>query len=69
MLKGKLVTLRSIEREDLPALATFHNDLEIEILGGGSAPAPQSLAIPGFNMPRESTLPFSTPTTSGCQGN
>ena len=44
MLKGKLVTLRSIEREDLPALATFHNDLEFEVLGGGNAPVPQSLA-------------------------
>src|SRR5438067_8923969 len=44
MLKGKLVTLRSIEREDLPVLATFHNDLEVEVLGGGNAPVPQSLA-------------------------
>ena len=44
MLKGKLVTLRSIEREDLPTLAAHYNDLEFEMLGAGDAPAPRSLA-------------------------
>ena len=44
MLKGLRVTLRSIEREDLPVLWAFNNDLGVELAGGGDPPMPQSLA-------------------------
>ena len=44
MLKGLRVTLRSIEREDLPILWAFNNDLDVELAGGGDPPMPQSLA-------------------------
>jgi hypothetical protein len=44
LLKGLRVTLRSIEREDLPVLCAFNNDLEVELAGGGDPPIPQSLA-------------------------
>jgi RimJ/RimL family protein N-acetyltransferase len=44
MLKGKHVTLRAIEREDLPLLVGFNNDLDVELAGGGDPPMPQSLA-------------------------
>ncbi len=42
MLKGERVTLRACEREDLPRLHEFNNDLEVELLGGGDAPKPKS---------------------------
>lgn len=42
MLKGERLTLRAIEKEDLPRLHEFTNDLEVELLGGGDAPTPQS---------------------------
>lgn len=44
MLRGKRVVLRSVEREDLPTLCAFNNDLELEVVGGGDPPLPQSLA-------------------------
>jgi RimJ/RimL family protein N-acetyltransferase len=44
MLKGERVTLRAIERSDLPQLWAFNNDLEVEVAGGGDPPRPQSLA-------------------------
>ena len=44
MLQGKLVRLRAIEREDLPLLLAFNNDIEVELAGGGDPPLPQSLA-------------------------
>lgn len=44
MLNGKHVILRAIEREDLPLLAAFNNDLDVELAGGGDPPMPQSLA-------------------------
>lgn len=44
MLKGEKVLLRAIEREDLPRQWVFNNDIEIELLGGGDLPSPQSLA-------------------------
>jgi RimJ/RimL family protein N-acetyltransferase len=43
MLKGEKVLLRAIEREDLPRQWVFNNDIEIELLGGGDPPGPQSL--------------------------
>ncbi|MDP9233104.1 MAG: GNAT family N-acetyltransferase [Actinomycetota bacterium] len=43
MLKGDKVLLRAIEEEDLPALARWANDLEVEVLGGGDPPTPQSV--------------------------
>lgn len=44
MLKGEKVVLRAIEREDLPTLCAFNNDLDVELAGGGDPPIPQSLA-------------------------
>ncbi|HVB20512.1 MAG TPA: GNAT family protein [Ktedonobacteraceae bacterium] len=44
MLKGEKVILRAIEREDLPRQWAFNNDIEMELLGGGDPPEPQSLA-------------------------
>lgn len=44
MLKGQHVTLRAIEREDLPRLLAFNNDIEVELAGGGDPPWPQSMA-------------------------
>jgi len=44
MLKGERVILRSIMRADLPDLCEFNNDLEVELLGGGDPPIPQSYA-------------------------
>lgn len=44
MLRGERVTLRAIEREDLPRLWSFNNDLAVELAGGGDPPMPQSLA-------------------------
>lgn len=44
MLLGKWVVLRAIEREDLPRLWAFNNDMEVELAGGGDPPMPQSLA-------------------------
>ena len=43
MLRGEKVLLRAIEREDLPRLREFANDLEVELAGGGDPPAPRSL--------------------------
>jgi len=43
MLQGKRVTLRGVRREDLPILCEFNNDLEMEVVGGGDPPLPQSL--------------------------
>lgn len=44
MLKGKTVTLRALERDDLPRLLAFNNDVEVELAGGGDPPMPQSFA-------------------------
>ena len=44
MLKGNRVILRSVEREDLPILSAFNNDLEVELASGGDPPFPQSFA-------------------------
>jgi len=43
VLKGEKVILRAIKREDLQRQLIFNNDLEIEILGGGDPPEPQSI--------------------------
>ena len=44
MLKGEKVILRALERDDLPRLWAFNNDLAVELAGGGDPPMPQSLA-------------------------
>ena len=44
MFVGEKVTLRAIEREDLPLLKKFNNDLAVELAGGGDPPMVQSLA-------------------------
>ena len=43
MLKGKRVTLRATRREEMESLHQFGQDLELEILGGGDPPHPQTL--------------------------
>ncbi len=43
MLQNDKVRLRAIGRDDLPALARFNNDLEVEVAGGGDPPWPQAL--------------------------
>ncbi len=45
MLQGKRLMLRAIEREDLPRLAAFDNDLAVELAGGGDPPMPRPLAF------------------------
>jgi RimJ/RimL family protein N-acetyltransferase len=44
MLKGKRITLRALERSDLPLVHAFNNDLAVELAGGGDHPMPQSMA-------------------------
>lgn len=44
MFQGNRVRLRAIERDDLPRLWAFNNDVEVELAGGGDPPMPQSLA-------------------------
>lgn len=44
MLKSDRIVLRAIEREDLPWLWAFNNNLQVEVAGGGDPPMPQSLA-------------------------
>lgn len=44
MLKGEKVFLRAIQREDLPRICAFNNDVDVEVAGGGDPPMPQSLA-------------------------
>lgn len=44
MLRGEKVLLRALERQDLPRLLQFNNDLGIELAGGGDPPMPQSMA-------------------------
>jgi len=44
LLKGEKVILRAIEREDLPRLCQFNNDVEVELAGIGDPPLPQALA-------------------------
>lgn len=43
MLKGERVILRGMRRDDLMRLWEFNNDPEVEIVGGGDPPLPQSL--------------------------
>jgi len=43
MLKGRMVILRALTRQDLELLCQFNNDLEVELSGGGDAPEPQAL--------------------------
>lgn len=42
VLKGERLILRAWEKDDLLRLHEFNNDLEVELLGGGYAPRPQS---------------------------
>ena len=44
MLRGEKVVLRALQREDVPLLAVFNNDIEVEIASGGDPPIPQALA-------------------------
>lgn len=44
MLFGPRVTLRAIEREDVPLIHAINNDVAVELAGGGDPPWPQSLA-------------------------
>lgn len=47
MLQNDKVRLRAIGRDDLPALARFNNDRDVELAGGGSAVAPGARATNG----------------------
>ncbi len=44
MLFGQRVTLRAIERDDVPTIHAINNDVAVELAGGGDPPWPQSLA-------------------------
>ena len=44
MIAGPRVTLRAIERDDVPIIHVINNDIEVELAGGGDPPYPQSLA-------------------------
>lgn len=44
MLAGNRLTLRAIEREDVPLIWAINNDVAVELAGGGDPPWPQSLA-------------------------
>ncbi len=56
MLQGPRVTLRAIEREDLPRFHAFNNDLAVELAGGGDPPWPQPLARLTADFERNSAL-------------
>lgn len=53
MLQGDRVTLRALERADLPHLHAMSNNLEVELAGGGDPPMPQSLARVEADFDRE----------------
>ena len=53
MLNGELVTLRAIEPADHPKLASYLNDVEVELLGGGDPPTPRSLASVSAMLERQ----------------
>jgi RimJ/RimL family protein N-acetyltransferase len=53
MIKGERITLRAIEREDVPRFLAFNNDIEVELAGGGDPPWPQSLARAMADYERE----------------
>lgn len=61
MLKGTLVTLRAIERDDLPRLLAFNNDIDVELAGGGDPPWPQSFARLAADFDRDAA-------GGGCDG-
>lgn len=44
MIQGTRVNWRAIERDDIARLHAINNDVEVELLGGGDPPYPQSLA-------------------------
>ena len=44
MLSDQRVTLRAIERDDVPTIHAFNDDVAVELAGGGDPPWPQSLA-------------------------
>ncbi len=45
MFKGEKVILRPVQREDLPLLNRYNNDLAVELAGGGDPPMPQPLPM------------------------
>ncbi|CAN5569287.1 GNAT family protein [soil metagenome] len=45
MITGKLVTLRALTPEDYARMTEFKNDVEVELLGGGTPPRPQTLTM------------------------
>jgi len=44
MLQGQRITLRAVERDDIPTICAINNDVAVELAGGGDPPWPQSLA-------------------------
>jgi RimJ/RimL family protein N-acetyltransferase len=55
MLKGPRLTLRPVQREDLPKLYEFNVDVEVELLSGGDPPMPRPLAYWQAWYDREAT--------------
>lgn len=45
MLTGERITLRALTPEDYPTLVRAHNDVELELLGGGRPPRPVTLEM------------------------
>jgi RimJ/RimL family protein N-acetyltransferase len=43
VLQGEKVRLRALTREDMETFWRFSNDFEVELLGGGDPPRPQTL--------------------------
>lgn len=44
MIRSERILLRALERDDLPLLKVYNNDLAVELAGGGDPPMPQSMA-------------------------
>src|SRR5258706_12156228 len=43
VLQGEKVMLRAMTRDDMEVMHRFANDVEVELLGGGDPPRPQTL--------------------------
>ncbi len=54
MLGSAGLILRAVERDDLPRLHAFNNDVAVELAGGGDPPWPQSFARVAADFERNS---------------
>ena len=55
MLKGPRLVLRPVQKDDLPKLYVYNQDVEVELLGGGDPPTPRPLAYWESWFDREAT--------------